>query len=191
MSVYTPTGGGGLPGVTVSGTPANAAQGLVSTSTTTATWQNVMPVGPVAITSVLGSAFSTRGSSPITSGTAGQITWVNVMWQAANTPVGGTLLINGTGNIFSATTPNDGDLHTVLIALTLIITVAQTGGQVQVTYVTGGVTLTTTAYAGSTGINNLPFQLTALCDPNTTINVNQSTAQTAGTARLYGQISIC
>jgi hypothetical protein len=101
----------------------------------------------------------------------------------------GFSLVNGTPNILSFTTPNDGNVHSYFVSTTLNVTVAETGGAVQVTWTSGGVAYVATYYAGGSGIgtNNVSGQVVA--DPNTVVTLKQSSALSAGTASVNAAIS--
>lgn len=116
-----------------------------------------------------------------------------VVGQLAATPAAGFALQNATPTVLSWTAPNDGQLHRVLFNLAMHVTSAQTGGAVQiVTVLPDGTSETNTAFAGTLGtgaqkpanIANGFFPVQA----GSTVQVNQSSAQTAGAALLWAEL---
>jgi hypothetical protein len=109
--------------------------------------------------------------------------------QVAETPAAGTPLINGTQTLLSWTAPNDGQLHTVIVAGQINITGAETGGQITFN-VTGAAPLTAVALqngghaAGQAALTACAF----VVGPGATVNVNQNTALTAGAATFFGSL---
>ena len=112
-----------------------------------------------------------------------------MLLQAATAAAGYTL-VNGTGNIITWTTPNDGLLHRVLIISLLSVTVAETGGQCTFTTVApDGTSLTQFTEPGARGTgaySDAPVQVIA--GANTTITIRQNTALTAGAAKMWAEI---
>ena len=106
----------------------------------------------------------------------------------ATTPAAGIALINGTQNILTYTTPNDGNLHTVILACMIHVTTAQTGGAIELLSTINGAAFTDSFFAGggTVGLKNNHFNV--VCDPNTTVTIKQSTAQTAGVATAFIQL---
>jgi len=106
--------------------------------------------------------------------------------QVATTGDGGYALVDGTGTILSWTVPNDGNLHTALVAGTLIVTSAGTGGAIgteTTDTVLGNQTYPAAMYssAASSGINQHAFCV----GPGATVTVYQSSALTAGAAKVF------
>lgn len=112
------------------------------------------------------------------------------MVEQAITSDAGIGLINGTQTLLSWTTPNDGLLHSFVVAAILFVASNQTGGVIQIQCTTGGQAVGVTIFAGGlaspTHGPSAPTTLT--CDPNTTVTVKQTTAQTAGSSFFYGSI---
>ena len=116
-----------------------------------------------------------------------------VLASVASTGNAGYALINGTGNILSYTTPNDGALHPVVVTFALNVSVAATGGilnfniagvQVQALSV-GFVTsppgwYTTQDVGGGDVVMSLPA--------NTAVTITQDGALTLGAVKAYIQI---
>ena len=114
----------------------------------------------------------------------------------AETSATGVTLINGTQTILSVTAPNDGKVH-ILLAASSIKTVSSaiTGGAtgfrwkaLPTTTQTGGTTENTgvSQYTQNVISNNIAM----LIKPNTVASFVQSTAMTAGAAKVYAKIVI-
>lgn len=110
----------------------------------------------------------------------------------AETSATGVALINGTQTILSVTAPNDGKVHT-LLAATFIkdISTALTGGTIILKWTTAAnqtATHTTTITSvGITAYSALTIEsITVRAD--TTITLSQTTAVTAGAAKVYAKI---
>lgn len=109
----------------------------------------------------------------------------------ATTGTAGYTLVNGTGNIISYTTPNDGAMHRIAIFGQVKVTSAQTGGALVCTFTYPDASGTPSASinaggagSGYHGLNNPTF----LVAPNTTVTLAQSTAQTGGAAVAWLEI---
>lgn len=107
----------------------------------------------------------------------------------ARTPNTGQALINGTGNIVGLVAPNDGNMHLYTVATTLVVSLAETGGAIALTYTSGGQAANVPVSAGTLAAGGYPFTQVVLADPGTAISVTQTSALTAGAARLFGAIS--
>lgn len=105
----------------------------------------------------------------------------------------GYTLINGTGTILSWTVPNDGKLHACMLMGEQVTTSAETGGQVQVSFTApDGSTQTFTIFSGGSGAGWIScggssWQNFSVA-PGGTITLAQSTALTAGAAKLWAEI---
>jgi hypothetical protein len=107
----------------------------------------------------------------------------------AATPAAGYALQNGTGPILTWTAPNDGNLHAAQINLVLIVTSAETGGQVTISFTVGGQAKANTVAAAGGGIGVFPENpYTFTCDPGTTVTLAQASALTAGAASIYAAL---
>jgi len=110
----------------------------------------------------------------------------------AATPQAGYTLVNGTGNIVTWTVPNDGANHRFMLVAMLYVSVNQTGGAVQVTYLMpNGISTSQTVFAGAQNVGGHPPPASAwpaVCAPGQTITVAQSSAQTAGAAIAWIEI---
>ena len=115
--------------------------------------------------------------------------------RVATTGAGGFALENGTPTILEWTAPDDGELHAVIVQARLVVTSAETGGQVLIAFDGGGVsgggdyhlsdgTQGTGDYVNgsNTGEASLPVH------PGEKVTVLQATALTAGAAILYAEI---
>jgi hypothetical protein len=108
----------------------------------------------------------------------------------AATPAAGFALQNGTPTIISWTAPNDGQNHRVLILGEVSISVLEVGGAIQAAYTppAGGAQVAT-LNAGGLGISVSALTVFArVVGPGTTVQVNQSSALTAGTATVWAEI---
>ncbi len=116
--------------------------------------------------------------------------WVPALNLQAATPLAGYQLINGTGTIISWTTPNDGQLHRVLLLYNQHVTSGETGGQIQITTTTpDSGTHAYTIENGGSGTGFSQGSNTAyLVAPNTAVTVAQSSALTAGAAVFWAEI---
>ena len=111
----------------------------------------------------------------------------------AETSATGVALINGTQTILSVTVPNDAKPHQAIVTVFKVVTAALTGGAVvmAVTDIAGTaftIAIVGTAvgtYTHSSTINN-----SFLLKPGTTVTVKQTTAMTAGAAKVYAKIVI-
>ena len=111
----------------------------------------------------------------------------------AETPATGVALIDGTQTILTATVPNDGKLHIFLASGIKDITTALTGGNITWTWHLPSGT-TATVYNGQTAVGVTHTQIGAFTSnvvtPGSTITLTQTTAMTAGAAKVYAKIVI-
>lgn len=99
----------------------------------------------------------------------------------ARTPAAGIALVNGTPNLLTWTTPNDGQIHTFMVSGGSNTTVAATGGAIQIQWTTFGVVQITQIDAGGHGVGIFQIFLSPrMADPNTQVVISQQTALTAG-----------
>jgi len=111
-------------------------------------------------------------------------TQLGVLTQVAATTTAGYTLVNGTGTILSWTSPNDGNMHTVIVMVGLNATSAQTGGVLAlVGTLPNGTGFTSTFFGNQTGFHQT--NVNAMVEANTTTTFTQNTAQTAGAAVLW------
>jgi hypothetical protein len=106
----------------------------------------------------------------------------------------GFALQNGTPTIIQWTPPNDGLMHRFMIGVSFLVTSAETGGSLQVTYNDpgGGGRIRQLFAAGQAagyynGQGTTPAMLT-ICEGGVPVIVEQSTALTAGAAVLWAEI---
>ena len=162
-----------------------------------------------------GAGFTVAGAGPYTIGTtainwtqfsgAGEITAGTGLTKTGNvlsltgptlalqatTGTAGYALINGTGNIITWTTPNDGALHRVIILGNINVSSAETGGQITATaFDASGAELFLTSDPGGhgTGTKTTFTMLGITVKANTTVSVLQNTALTVGAATLWAEI---
>jgi hypothetical protein len=116
-------------------------------------------------------------------------------WQAgftrqASTPTAGYTMINGTGNIVTWTTPNDGNNHWFMVMMYVYATSAMTGGAVSNTFTDpGGNANGSQMDAGGHALGASSWNgWWTPAGPNTTVAITQSSALTAGAAKVWAQI---
>lgn len=124
---------------------------------------------------------------------AGVPAWlVALQLQATTNATGltGYALVNGTGNIITWTTPNDGNMHRAFIVSTIHVSSTQTGGQIHLAFTSpDGSAGAVTINAGGGGSGSVSSAIeTVLIAPNTTVTISQSSAQTGGAATLFAEI---
>lgn len=108
----------------------------------------------------------------------------------ATTGIGGFALQNATPTILSWTAPNDGNMHRFQIVGTLIVTSAETGGEVEILFTPPGGTQQAKVFASpnvAPGTYNATIQAGTI-GPGTTVLLSQVTALTAGAASVTGEI---
>lgn len=106
------------------------------------------------------------------------------------TPAGGYALQNGTPTILTWVAPSDGNNHRVELFGQLVVTSAETGGQVSVTYTDpAGNAHTVTLVAAGQGTGPASLAVTRfVIKSGSTFTVSQSTALTAGAGTLWCEI---
>jgi hypothetical protein len=103
-------------------------------------------------------------------------------------------LINGTGALAQASTPNDGNLHLIVVAFKKVVVTTETGGAVNVIITeSGGSADSQAAFAGAlTGPATYHWGGTQfgaiVVGPNCNILINQSSALTGGSSGIQGKI---
>jgi hypothetical protein len=165
-----------------------------------------------------GAGFTVAGAGPYTIGTtainwtqfsgAGEITAGTGLTKTGNvlsltgptlalqatTGAAGYPLVNGTGNIVTWTTPNDGLLHRVLIVAVLHVTSAETGGQCSLlTTLPDGTAVNKTLFSASQAAGEfwpISFSTPQLqpVQANTAVTVTQASALTAGAATVWVEL---
>jgi hypothetical protein len=109
----------------------------------------------------------------------------------AGTPSTGYAYQNATDvNILSYTFPNDGEMHHVQLAWTILAGAAgSTGGAVRFNWTSAGQGAATSINPGTLTDNDfLNGSQTFTVDPGSTIQLQQQTAMTAGAATMYATI---
>lgn len=111
----------------------------------------------------------------------------------ASTGLAGFALVNGTPNIISWTAPADGKMHRVIVPLAVIVTSAETGGAVGISYTDpSGVARTATVNSGGHGAGpwsyDFPQQVAQVIAPGSTFTLQQSSALTVGAATVYAEL---
>lgn len=91
-------------------------------------------------------------------------------------------LTGGTPTIFTWTAPADGNPHQVSLSASNNCTVAETGGQVTLSYTINGAAKTPTVFAGGAATGVTVFNTIVTVDPGTTVTLAQATAVTVGAA---------
>jgi hypothetical protein len=103
-------------------------------------------------------------------------------------------LVNGTPIILTAQTPNDGNLHTVIVAMKKVVVTTETGGAVGISVTEfGGTAQTQAAFAGAlTGPASYSFPATSyvtfVVGPNAIVSISQTSALTGGSSGIQAQI---
>lgn len=106
---------------------------------------------------------------------------VQPMTRRAVTPPGGVALINGTQTLVSWTTPADGQVHRFQVSGILSVSLAETGGQVLISFTdAAGNPATSTLFAAGQGAGDFGASLDRVAAPGTAVTVSQNTALTAG-----------
>lgn len=111
------------------------------------------------------------------------------MQRVAATPQAGVALVNGTPAFLTWTAPNDGKNHDVLVFNSLSVTVAETGGLIQISF-----TAPSTAarqfppFAGGAAIGDYYNFQSFTVKPGTTVTVAQASALTLGAAQYWADM---
>lgn len=108
----------------------------------------------------------------------------------ARTPPAGYTLINGTGTILSCNVPNDGQVHPIMVNGVILITVAETGGALTVSFTLDGGAQLLTIQPGGSGVGQGTAGGSFMADPGTTFSVRQNSALTLGAAVWLGAILV-
>jgi hypothetical protein len=115
-------------------------------------------------------------------------------FKIADTGTTSVPLINGTGPLLMATTPNDGNLHLITVVLKKVVVTTETAGAVGLSITeSGGSADTQAAFAGGlTGPATYHFGGTQfgpfVVGPNCNIAVQQTSALTGGSSGIQAQI---
>jgi hypothetical protein len=110
----------------------------------------------------------------------------------ATTGPSGFALQNGTPTILSWAVPNDGNIHTIELNAVLVVSSAETGGLVVLSFVFAGsvAAATPTVFAGGSGVGSANSSVSGmrLVAPGTTVTLAQTSALTAGAAIAYAEL---
>lgn len=121
--------------------------------------------------------------------------WNGAAWvQATLTiPTTTSALVNGTGQLGSTFgAPNDGNKHIAIVSGILVISSAETGGAIGISYTGGGIAQNIAwdpgghAVATSLSLGTQVFEM----DANTNGTIQQTSALTAGAAQLLWMVGI-
>lgn len=112
----------------------------------------------------------------------------------AETSATGVALINGTQTILTVTVPNDGKVHLLVNAAMVKATTATlTGGKLIISSTTPVATFdltTSTTAIGNSFSSAIHGTFQVLLKPGTQVTIKQTTAMTAGAAKVYAKIVI-
>lgn len=114
---------------------------------------------------------------------------VNSLTPTARTSTAGFALQNGTPNVLTFNTPNDGNMHEYGVAATLNVTTLEVGGQVSLNWTAGGHAYSVVAFASALAVGNYTFSQPIIADPNTAVTIAQTAALTSGAANAFAAIS--
>ena len=127
----------------------------------------------------------------LTSSSGTAAAWqLGLVLQAA-TPVGGYVLVNGTGTVISWTAPNDGKQHRVVIPQAMDVISAMTGGNINLSItMPDGTASVFTAFAPAspTGFNFSAYGPSMIVEAGTAVSLIQSSPLTVGSAKLWAEI---
>lgn len=104
------------------------------------------------------------------------------------TPAAGFALQNGTPNILTFTTPNDGNIHGYYLASSMNVTVLEVGGAVNLNFTAGGHAYSNSVFNSGAAVGNYIGVSTFPADPNTTVTLVQTAALTSGAAVVFASI---
>jgi len=109
---------------------------------------------------------------------------------AATTGAAGVALQNGTPTFLTWTAPNDGQMHRFHVVSSLDVTVAETGGNVQVAFTLPDGSAGTFAQHGPNLAvsTNRSGPTGSTVQAGTTVTVRQSTALTLGAAQMWAEL---
>lgn len=98
-------------------------------------------------------------------------------------------LINGTNTPLSTTVGSSNVTHLFYVATAVNVTVAETGGQITLTYTIANAVQTVVMDPGGHGLGQFTNGVVIAVDHGTQIQINQASALTLGTAALYAAIA--
>lgn len=107
----------------------------------------------------------------------------------AATPVAGFALQNATPTIISWTAPNDGNQHRILVISSQHVTVAETGGKIQLNCsLPDGSAAIPPLFGGTSGTGLSVNNIGVIVEAGATVTITQNTALTAGAATVWAEI---
>lgn len=115
------------------------------------------------------------------------------MGQRAATALAGFALQNGTPTILTYTTPSDGVMHRFQVLGDLVVTSAETGGAVSITFTDPASVVRTVGVwngglgTGFTGAGSIGPNMFTVA-PGTAVSLVQGTALTVGAASVYAEL---
>ena len=147
---------------------------------------------PLVAPPVSGPSLAIAGNASIGGSLAAGPLGLPTLEQVAATPAAGVALTGATPTFLTWTSPNDGNLHLVILFMGLQVTTLQVGGAVSFNWTepstTGGTPETVVLFAGGLAVGqNWTTQL-HIVPPNTTVTYTQSSAQTSGAAQTWASL---
>ena len=195
-NIQNPYSGSGGSGVS---NPVTVAQGGTGQTTANAGFAALAPMTtagdllienatPVPARLAIGTVNETLGISG-----SSLPAWQPALTQQAATVVGGYTMINGTGTIISWTTPNDSGLHVSFVFLYMNVSSATTGGNLNLLWTDpGGSAQNQVILSGTQGggphASTQPGYCIIPVGANQTVSIQQSSAMTAGAAKVWAEI---
>jgi hypothetical protein len=145
------------------------------------TYENATPAPARLPIGTVNSILASNGAAP---------EWLIGLLLQASTGAAGYALVNGTGNIVTWTTLNDGAIHRFIILGGTSISSAETGGVIAVSFnYPDGSSSTFTLDPGGHASGHAAFAAClAVCQANTVVTVKQTSALTAGAAVSWAEI---
>jgi hypothetical protein len=131
-----------------------------------------------------------QGGTGATTAAGGLANLGGLVKQAATADAGYSL-VNGTGNVATWTSPNDGHTHFLTVLGIMRCTVAETGGAITLAVTLPDLSTTTNNIWGAgqgVGVHYPDSFVTFAVAPNTAVTLAQTTALTAGTSIIWAAI---
>jgi hypothetical protein len=105
-------------------------------------------------------------------------------------PSGGIALVNGTPTLLTYIVPNDGNVHALVATQIKLVTVAETGGTINLNYVLQGGAKALQFDPGGRVPGQFQQVFAVMADPGTAVTIAQVSALTAGASSWTGAISL-